>query len=199
MNAAKSTPLSHLPSTALPPTQEILPGDDDTTIQAVLNEIAGASSGPAPQQMQMQPQQAPPQQPVTSQQAAFMAAQQQQATAAALSSVDTNTLLAMLGSNPASAHATMMPSPTQAMMSAQVPAATAQNSNNMMTLLMKVLTQDFKLATVVFVIYIAVSFVPVSNILGKYFDLSRVPYAELIIKAVVAAIGVTLLVKSFVR
>ncbi len=187
---AKSTPLSHLPSTALPPSQEIMPGDDDTTIQAVLNEIAGTSgAGGPPPPSQQQQQMAPPppmqQQPITQQQAAFMAAHQAQQQAAALSGVDTTTLLAMLGQGPSAPIAAV--------------ANPSSGSGNMMNLLMKVLTQDFKLATIVFAIYIAVSFIPVSNILGKYFDLNRVPYAELIIKGVVAAIVVTLLMKSFVK
>jgi len=167
----KSTPISHLPQQALPPAQEVISGDDDTTIQEVLNQIAASSSQP-----QQQPPAPPPvpQQNVTPQQAAFMAAHNSQQ----LSNIDTNVLLSMINN---------------------VPVVTAGPNTSMMNMMMNMLTQDFKLAAIVFVVFVAVSFIPITQILGKYFSLDRIPHSDVIIRGALVAIAVMLLMKTLLK
>lgn len=194
MNTTKSTPLSHLPTQALPPSQEIINGDDDTTIQEVLNQIAASSGGsasatPPPQQ------QAPPQMataPVTQQQMAFMAAHNAQMAQQQLAGMDTNTLLSMIGG-------TANPTQQVAYPTVSQQGVSGSPSGNMMNVLLKMLTSDFKLATIIFVVYIAISFVPITKFLDKYLSLDRIPHAEVIIKGVIIAIVVTLALKSFIK
>lgn len=197
MNTAKSTPLSHLPQQALPPSQEIISGDDDTTIQEVLNQIASSAPQQQPQINVANTQQTPQipsqlsQQPVTQQQMAFMSAHNAQQ----LSNLDTNTLLSMIGGSPNTA-SNVMPT-QQPFQQHPTMGATAQpQSNNMMNMLLKIMSSDLKLAAIVFTVYIAISFVPVTRVLERYLSLDKVPHSEVIIKGVLVAILVTLLMKA---
>jgi len=65
--------------------------------------------------------------------------------------------------------------------------------------LLKILTSDFKLASIIFVVYVAVSFIPITKFLDKYFSLERIPHSEVIIKGMLLAIAVTLMMKALMR
>lgn len=61
------------------------------------------------------------------------------------------------------------------------------------------IAEDVKLAAFVFVLFIAVNFVPAEKFLSRYFAIDKIPYYDIIVKALIAFIAVILLKKLIVR
>ncbi len=181
MNNTKSTPLSHLPAqgSAASSPQDIIPADDDSTIQEVLNQLTGGgSSPPPPNNANTQP---PPQQPPV---------MINRPTPPSMPPLDPSTT-ALLNSlmNSANAVAPASSPPMQAI----------DTGNSVMNLVMLALTEDFKLATIVFAIFVAIHFVPITSVLGRYFSLEKIPYSEIVIKGAIVAIAVIFAKKMFIK
>jgi hypothetical protein len=49
-------------------------------------------------------------------------------------------------------------------------------------------TDDIKLVTCVFVIYIVVNFIPIEKLIGRYFAIDKIPYHQILLRAVLAAV-----------
>lgn len=61
------------------------------------------------------------------------------------------------------------------------------------------IAEDVKLAAFVFVLFIAVNFIPAEKFLSRYFAIDKIPYYDIIVKALIAFIAVILLKKLIVR
>lgn len=61
------------------------------------------------------------------------------------------------------------------------------------------LAEDLKIAGLIFLLFVIVHFVPVDKLFMKYFALDRIPYYDIILKALVAFIVVILFRKVFAK
>jgi hypothetical protein len=50
------------------------------------------------------------------------------------------------------------------------------------------LTDDIKLVALVFIIYIVVNFIPIESIISRYFSIDKIPYHQIILRALLAAL-----------
>ncbi len=67
------------------------------------------------------------------------------------------------------------------------------------SMLMNILTEDFKLATIILVAFVIVNFAPITKTLEKYFSLEKIPYSEIIIKGVILSIVVIFAKKTLIK
>jgi len=185
MNNTKSTPLSHLPSqgSISAPQQDIIPADDESTIQEVLNQLTGGGSSPQTSQQQPPMQQAQQQAPPVL----------DASTTALL-----NSLMNSAGGSGTGGVSTVIPPPT-AGTAPQSMIAPADNGNSVANIIMRALTEDFKLASIIFAVYITTSFIPITKFLEKYFSLEKIPYSEIIIKAAIVSILVIFAKKIIIK
>lgn len=168
----KSTPLSQLPSQAAPqqpePKASDILGEDDATIQEVLNQInmqhQPQQNVPAPPQISvpqvMQPPQPMP--PVAMPQG--MSQMMQQAPSQL----------------PQDLYASMM----QQQPLVQVPSG----SGNTIDMFFNLFMDDIKLALMVFSFFIIANFIPISSILNKYIAIEKIPYHDVILRAIFCAV-----------
>lgn len=161
--------------------------EDDATIQEVLNQINSNGTGGGQQQMpqQMMPQEIPVQQLAAMQQAAYQQQQQsynQQAYPPSYASqqvqqIDLTPLYAM----------------QQAAMSAPPPSTGVVSSLDQFV---SMFAEDIKIALLVFTAVVIAHFVPLESFLGKYFAIDKIPYHNVFLRALTAAVLV-LLAKRF--
>ena len=167
---SKSTPIAQLPQQVVTTPTDVT-GDDDATIQEVLSQITGASSTQPPQPSVATP---PPATMFPAQVSPMMNHMQQHHQNTAMN-IDPAT--AMLLNN--------------LLQQQNAPKA------NILDGMVKLVTDDFKIGAMILVGYLVVHFIPVSNVLGKYLTLEKIPYADIVIKAVILAACV-LLARRFV-
>ena len=190
MNNTKSTPLSHLPSqgSISTPQQDIIPADDDSTIQEVLNQLTGGGSGGGVAVQQQQPP--PPSQ------------QPQQQPSPALDASTTallNSLMNSAGVVGGSASGLTSQGVAANVTSVVGGGSAGDGSNSITNIIMLALTEDFKLASIIFAVYIASCFIPITKFLEKYFSLEKIPYSEIIIKAAIVSVLVIFAKKMFIK
>jgi Fe2+ transport system protein B len=70
------------------------------------------------------------------------------------------------------------------------------NDTHSFTSFMKSIAEDIKFGAFVFVLFIAVHFVPVDKLLTRYFALEKIPHYDIVLKALVAFVVVVILRKS---
>lgn len=182
----KSTPLNQLQQSAQPAVpekpSEIL-GEDEATIQEVLNQI-NMQNASASQQMQQQipqiPQipQLPTQSPQPTMQPQYPPQMQQFPSAQDLYQ------LQQTGG--------MMPMPPPQ----NVPVSSGLGTIDMF---MTLFADDVKLAVLVFGCVIVAHFIPASSILNKYIAIDKIPYHDVIIRAIICALLVIILKKLLVK
>jgi hypothetical protein len=156
--------------------------EDESTIQEVLNSIN------ASQNMQTQQQQAPLQQQQTmQQQAAALLAAQSQFQQHVVPPVQT------------------MMDPIDALMMQNIANSNIANnsfgmphSSSSVEMFVQLFADDIKFAFVVGVVFIAVNFVPITSFLGNYVNIEKIPYHDVILKAVLAAV-VVIAIKKFLQ
>lgn len=195
---SKSTPINQLPSQMVPqntfvndqqrqmitqaqqaisnstmPQNTTLPNDilneDDSVIQDMLNNL---SAGQQQQQQQMQDLQ---------QQEEFLRM-------AALNNMNINQVM----QQPQQQHYLPPPQPffmPQAGLTIQQP--------SMQQKFMSLITSEFKLAGLVFAIVIIVQFVPFHRYISKYIAIEKIPYHEIILRGILAALAVVIAKKMF--
>jgi hypothetical protein len=73
-----------------------------------------------------------------------------------------------------------------------------ENDGSIMSFITNI-TDDIKLAAFVFVLFIAVNFIPVDKYLSKYFAIDKIPYYDIITKAIIAFIAVIVLKKMILK
>ena len=185
---SKSTPLSQLPQNAgsqppapmatLPaPTKqetekETLP-DDEATIQEVLNQINMSMPSPQPPQQLQQPSAMP-----------FPTApQMSQSPQTPYYPADMYMQAAMQGNVPST-----MP-----------PVVPGNQALSTMDMFFTMFADDVKLALLVFACVIVVHFIPASTILNKYIAIDKIPYHEVILRAIMCAALVIILKMLFVK
>jgi hypothetical protein len=151
--------------------------EDESTIQEVLNSI-NASQTMQPPSNQLPPQQQPQYQPATQN-----TIPQSQAT------MDQIDALMMQNMNMMHSNNFGMPS---------VPIANFQNSSSSVEMFVSLFADDIKLAVMVGVVFIAVNFVPITSFLGKYVNIEKIPYHDIILKSVLAAV-VVVAIKKFMQ
>lgn len=189
---SNSTPISHLPQqpSVVNSQQELLAGDDDATIQEVLNQITGGSGAPTPPhpppQQQVPIQNVQPIQPPRMQIPPAMYPSQNMNQNAMM---DPMQLLQMMQEQPPSIAAGPNTQPS----SQQTP------QNNVFNILMFALTEDFKLATIIFVAYVVIQFIPITKLLEKYFSLEKIPYSNILIKGAIASVVIVLAKKALMK
>lgn len=174
---SKSTPLSHLPQqTAVVDGQDdIVAGDDDATIQEVLNQITGGGGGGNDVLQQQQQQQ----QYAKLQASALASAQQQQQQQQKMQYIQQQPMV-----------------DSSVMLNNMMQQTTAPASGNIMSVLMFALTEDFKLASIIFAVYVSVQFIPITRFLERYFNLDKIPYSDILIKGALVAIVVMVIRKA---
>jgi len=193
MNNTKSTPLSHLPSqgsAAVSSSQDILPADDDSTIQEVLSQLTGGGSGGSSSSPpQSSPPTPPSNKPANPQQPSPSMLHQLPHSHAPLDPSTTALLNSLMNGAANVGPAISAPPALQ----------TVDGGNSVMNIVMLALTEDFKLASIVFAVFVAIHFVPITNVLGRYFSLEKIPYSEIVIKGAIVAIVVTFAKKAFIK
>jgi hypothetical protein len=158
------------------------PNEDDATIQEVLNQIQSSTQNtgePQNPQLQLQQQHQMPSIPALPPQPPQYVHSQQD--------ISANQALQYLGQYP--------PQPQQyvdgGLLSNRVP-----DQNSMLSSITAV-AHDVKLATFVFVLFIIVQFVPVEKFLTRYIAIDKIPYYQIIVKALIAFVAVILFKKFF--
>lgn len=157
-------------NTQIPP--EII-NDDDATIQEVLNQINAHKSNPNHQQDMMAPP--PPSQNHNSMSQHMMMEPPS---------------YGMMPPPPAFPSALYPPS----MMSLQQQSAptAASSAGGNVEIFLNVFADDIKLASLVFAVFLAVHFLPVGSFLGRYIAIDRIPYHDVLLKGLLAAVVVIL-------
>lgn len=184
----KSTPLSQLPQTSFNPEQkpsDVL-GEDEATIQEVLNQINAQtqSSQQPPIQQPSQPHmQSPPQMQAMMQPPQIQLQLPQYPMPSPSDFYMTQQQAAALSQQPS------MPMPSSSLIS----------NGGTMDMFLTLFADDVKLALVVFVSVILAHFIPAASILNKYFAIDKIPYHDLIIRGLLCAILVVLLKKFVVK
>lgn len=192
----KSTPLSQLPSTqSVNITQDssadALLADDDNTIQEVLNQIN--MQGMESMSQQQQPTYAPPPPPM-----------QQQPT---LPQPQMTSMASATANYPYIDQPTSQQLPPQidlmsAYKSSPYPGQQDMNpslsNNNTIDMFVRMFASDAKLAILVFGAVVAVHFIPASTIIGNYIAIDKIPYHDIIIKALLCVV-IVLFVGKFLK
>lgn len=84
-----------------------------------------------------------------------------------------------------------MPPPSQQyFMPPMTPAAAPTQQLNMQQKFMSLMTSEFKLAGLVFAVVIIVQFVPFHRYLSKYIAIEKIPYHDIILRGILAALAV---------
>lgn len=84
-----------------------------------------------------------------------------------------------------------MPPPSQQyFMPPMTPAITQTQQLNMQQKFMSLMTSEFKLAGLVFAVVIIVQFVPFHRYLSKYIAIEKIPYHDIILRGILAALAV---------
>jgi uncharacterized membrane protein len=143
--------------------------EDESTIQEVLNSINASQT--------MQPSNQLPQQQQVQQPQFQNTIPQSQPTMDQIDALMMQNMMQNINSNNFG-----MPS--------AVPLANFQNSSNSVEMFVNMFADDIKLAVMVGVVFIAVNFVPITSFLGKYVNIEKIPYHDIILKAVLAAVVV---------
>ena len=139
--------------------------DDDATIQEVLNSFNNSPSQPTIEHM-TQPSQSLSMNPTMQQ---LMA--QAQMSPAGLDPMMLNMLSA------ASSQGMTMPPPSTSYVSS------IEN-------FIHVFADDIKLAAIVFIAFVAVNFVSLERFIGRYIAIERIPYHDILLKALLAAVAI---------
>lgn len=201
----KSTPISQLPSAAPHPTfvneqqkqmitnaqnaiQNIgmpqntqiptdIANDDDTTIQEVLNQINNSTAPP--------PQPPPPshQEQMYIQQQYQQQLQQQLQQGAGFQQPPQQAIDPMI---------------LQGLLNQAAPVAAASASSNV-EMFFQMFGDDVKVAVLVMTMYILVHFVPLGSFLARYFAVDRIPYHDVLLKALLAALLVIVAKKLILK
>ena len=168
--------------------------DDDIVVQDILNQIASASTEnsqqhvqnePTPQQIQQMNQQIMMQQLASQQQQNMMAQQQQQQQ--------------QNGNN-----GMFVPqSQQQAMLLAQLNSMGSNPYENIIQNphptefkdYLLLFADDLKLAALVFIVVILVHFIPLDKFLSRYFAIDKIPYHEVLLRAIMAALLIIIIKK----
>lgn len=142
--------------------------EDDATIQEVLNQISGSST--MSQTPMMPSQEMPSQLPPMHQQPVMMNHYSMP------SPMELNALYGM--------SQTMNMAP---------PTPASHGVASSLDQFVRMFADDIKTATIVFIVVVGVHMVPVEKLLGNYFAIDKIPYHDILLKAVLAAVGVLLL------
>lgn len=156
-----------------------IPNEDDATIQEVLNQIQSTNTNPTEQlQAQIQAQIQQPQMP-------SIPALPPQPPLYAQTQPDQS--IQYMGQFP--------PQPQQyvdgGLLSNRLP-----DQSSVFTSITAV-AQDIKLATFVFILFILVQFVPAEKFLTRYIAIDKIPYYQIIVKALIAFVAVLAFKKFF--
>lgn len=148
-----------------------LANDDDPTIQEVLNQFS-----------------APPQQDSQNSNINYLHQQQmqQQMQQQLQQQMQQQQLLAQLQSQPRTERFQQQIDSILPQLQSQPPSASL--SNVVVGSYLSNFTDDIKLVTLVFVIVIVVHFVPIEGIIGRYFAIDKIPYHQVLLRAVLAAL-----------
>ncbi len=175
--------------------------EDDNTIQEVLNQINSTGSQEAQYQQQLQQIQ----QMQQAQQLQQMQ-QQLQMQKEAIQSAQMPPQL-MQQAAPQIPQIIQLPSAQQMdyLSNASPPAqqpSTIQDplenaSENGLFSIITSITEDVKFASFIFILFVVVHFIPIDKFLLKYFSLDRIPYYDVLLKGLVAFVGVIVLRKLF--
>ena len=177
----KSTPLSQLTQQSAPEKPSDVLGEDEATIQEVLNQInmqnAGAQQAAiAPQVPQIPPQ---PQLPLGAgampPQPLYQPPMQQYPSAQDLYNMQQGMLAAT------SASSGMIPQ--------------ASIGTGTVDMFMTLFADDVKIAALVFGSVIVAHFVPAGSILNRYIAIDKIPYHDVILRAIICALLVVILKK----
>lgn len=76
----------------------------------------------------------------------------------------------------------------------QTPTITPPLSNNF-ELFLNFFGEDIKIALIVLMVVIIINFIPISGILGKYIAIDKIPYHDILLKGILAALLVTIIKK----
>lgn len=171
--------------------------DDDATIQEVLNQINSSSSHqqapPSMQhmaQMQQVPQQMPPTQPSVPSQQLPQSILDISSMGASLSSRDMG-----YGSQQAMDSYMMQNIINQAQTGGAPVGPIMPQSSSTIDIFVHMFADDIKLALLVFIVAVTAHFIPLGSLLGRYIALDKIPYHDLLLKALVVAVLVILLKK----
>lgn len=196
----KSTPLSQLPLNGTPNNfvadapkammaplpasapQTDVPTEDDATIQEVLNQISSTpSAAPMTPSVPFHTEQPPPYVGSTTYTPQTLPPQLLNYAQNTMPSLDVTQSLNALYNMP------MPPAPST------LPAPGIASSLDQF---LRLFADDLKVATIVFFVVIGVHFVPYERMLGTYFAIDKIPYHDVLLKAVATAV-VVLLVRRF--
>jgi len=172
--------------------------EDDTTIQDVLNQINGGSSGNDVNEnsnmmnMQMNTMHQPsmPPQVMTPQMTPQMMSQPVIQKPPQPSYEQYMGMNGYMGQYP--------PQPQQFLNVSTHNVHDMENDGSIMSFITNI-ADDVKLAAFVFVLFIVVNFIPADKHLSKYFAIDKIPYYDIIIKAIIAFIAVIVLKKMFLK
>ena len=150
--------------------------DDDATIQEVLNQVGSISSPPLMEAMSMP---IPPQQqqmpPMMNQMQMQQQMQQQMQ-----GGIDPMLFNSMMSSQ------MQQPQPSMGM---------GRNIEQFVS----AFADDIKLASLVFIVYVAVNFAPIDKVIGRYIALDKIPYHDVLLKALVATVVVVFVKKVLTK
>lgn len=188
----KSVPINQIPVNSFPQQGggEIIPEDDEATIQEVLNEINGKQVPQnLQQQQQMQMQQQMQQEYPSYQQLQISQQQQQQAQVPAQQM--------QYVPHPATQQMQQMQPPQMDYMMMQQLQNSATPSS--FEIFLQFFAEDIKLASIIFLVVIIILFVPIGQVLNKYIAIDKIPYHDVLLKAVLISITVVLIKKLIVK
>ncbi len=77
----------------------------------------------------------------------------------------------------------------------QIPYLNQTNPNNNFVKFTQLFSNEFKLAGIVFLAVVVVHLLPVNNIIGKYIALEKIPYHDILLKAILVALAVIIIKK----
>lgn len=165
--------------------------DDDIVVQDILNQINANTDNsqqqqqnePTPQQIQQMNQQMMMQQLATQQQQNMIASQQQQS-----------------GNNgmfiPQSQQQAMLLAQLNSMGGSNPYENIIQNSHpTEFKDYLVLFADDLKLASLVFIVVILVHFIPVDKFLSRYFAIDKIPYHEVLLRAIMSALLIIIIKK----
>lgn len=162
-NIPSITPPQPIPTQ--PATDPSLMGEDESTIQEVLNQIHQQSATSTAPQIQLSQLNQMPMTPPQTQ------AYPQE------------------GFGVPSAYPAAYPGMSMPMLPQQPMAPSVSSTgNNTVDMMISMFADDIKLAVLVFVMVVAVHFIPASAILGKYIAIDKIPYHDVIIRGLLCAI-----------
>lgn len=181
--------------------------DDDATIQEVLNQINGGNGGAVDEEMMSQHQQMLQEQAYHAHQAQ-LAQQAQQAQHAMQQQAMRQQQQLMMQSAPQSApqptfdpyQAGQFPPQPQPLAegSSQAQSQFEQHDGSIFSFITGI-AEDVKFAAFIFILFIVVHFIPIDKFLMRYFALDKIPYYDIVLKALVAFVVVVLLRKVIAK